>query len=349
MDDDFEIVDNYFSSENTSNLKDNHIKTNFQSKYYEDFQIHKMNIDRIAIMYSVKRSTIISHLINALEQGNVLDCDRIKEFPSPDMRNVIIKIRNEIGGYYLRPIKEKLPDVSYDTIKLALAFFNRIDLEQDNSVKIYVLELEQGKIYVGKTTDLDNRLNSHFFESGSVFTKQYKPTGKVLDNLSTIDGVSRIRERDETLMQMWKYGINNVRGAGWVKSELSDYAKLNIISALCKKYNLCQGKCKKDYHLQILTHHEKTGNFLFVPQKKKRGFTEWIDVSSKKYHTYFEVPFHDKKLAKDLGAKWDNVAKKWYSPNKKVKQALAQYKWKKLGKIVYKNNCIIMSDSEDEN
>ena len=40
---------------------------------------------------------------------------------------------------------------------------------------IYVLKLEGGKYYVGKTNNPNIRVNNHFNSNGSVWTKKYKP------------------------------------------------------------------------------------------------------------------------------------------------------------------------------
>ena len=42
-------------------------------------------------------------------------------------------------------------------------------------VFIYVLKCSQGKYYVGKTTNPNYRLDSHFSEGGSAWTKKYNP------------------------------------------------------------------------------------------------------------------------------------------------------------------------------
>ena len=42
-------------------------------------------------------------------------------------------------------------------------------------VFIYVLELENKKYYIGKTTNPIYRLGKHFNNSGSEWTKKYKP------------------------------------------------------------------------------------------------------------------------------------------------------------------------------
>lgn len=40
---------------------------------------------------------------------------------------------------------------------------------------IYVLKLEQNKYYIGKSNNIDIRLNDHMNGNGSQWTKKYKP------------------------------------------------------------------------------------------------------------------------------------------------------------------------------
>ena len=53
-------------------------------------------------------------------------------------------------------------------------------------VFIYILELENNKYYVGKTTNTAFRLEQHFNNSGSQWTKKYKPI-KILELKSNCD------------------------------------------------------------------------------------------------------------------------------------------------------------------
>ena len=83
-------------------------------------------------------------------------------------------------------------------------------------VFIYILELENKKYYVGKTTNPDFRLEQHFNSSGSEWTKKYKPK-KVLKLFSNCDNFD---EDKYTLKFMEKYGINNVRGGSFCEFKL---------------------------------------------------------------------------------------------------------------------------------
>lgn len=76
---------------------------------------------------------------------------------------------------------------------------------------VYVLELDQGKFYVGRTDDLDRRLDQHRSGKGSAWTKMYKMIGV----LETYETGSRFYEDMITKEMMFKHGIDNVRGGSY--------------------------------------------------------------------------------------------------------------------------------------
>lgn len=102
---------------------------------------------------------------------------------------------------------------------------------------IYIIELENGKYYVGKTNYLQYRLDNHFSGDGSKWTKTYKP----IKIIKTIKG-DPFDEEKHTLLTMDKYGIDNVRGGSYCKFKLSKHdkekAQQTIYSILDKCY-LC--------------------------------------------------------------------------------------------------------------
>jgi predicted GIY-YIG superfamily endonuclease len=84
-------------------------------------------------------------------------------------------------------------------------------------VFIYILQLENKKYYVGKTSNPDFRLEQHFNSFGSQWTKKYKPQ-KVIEIISNCDNFD---EDKYTLKFMEKYGINNVRGGTFCELKLN--------------------------------------------------------------------------------------------------------------------------------
>ena len=102
-------------------------------------------------------------------------------------------------------------------------------------VFIYVLQLEQGKYYIGKTTNPQFRLENHFNSNGSAWTKLYKPI-KVLELKPDCDDYD---EDKFTKKYMDKYGINNVRGGSYVSIKLDQ----TIIDHLIHTSNSTNNKC----------------------------------------------------------------------------------------------------------
>jgi hypothetical protein len=100
---------------------------------------------------------------------------------------------------------------------------------------IYILKLEQGKYYVGKTNNPYFRLESHFNSNGSKWTKMYKPI-KVLELKPNCDDYD---EDKITRQCMDKYGINNVRGGSFVSIKL-EKSTINILN---KMSNGTNNKC----------------------------------------------------------------------------------------------------------
>jgi len=82
-------------------------------------------------------------------------------------------------------------------------------------IYIYVLQLEKGKYYIGKTKNPHFRLESHFNLDGSEWKKLYKPI-KILELISNCDDYD---EDKYTRIYMDKYGIDNVRGGSFVTVE----------------------------------------------------------------------------------------------------------------------------------
>ena len=102
-------------------------------------------------------------------------------------------------------------------------------------IYIYALKLEKGKYYIGKTSNPQFRLQSHFDSNGSSWTKKYKPL-KVIEIIPNCDDY----DEDKTTMKyMDKYGINNVRGGSFVSVKLEK----STIDILKKMSNGTNNKC----------------------------------------------------------------------------------------------------------
>jgi hypothetical protein len=118
-------------------------------------------------------------------------------------------------------------------------------LVKQKNVFIYVLELEQGKYYVGKTNDPQFRIQTHFNNNtgGSVWTKRFKPV-RVLELIPDCDDYD---EDKYTKKYMDTYGIDNVRGGSFVSVELDSFTKEQLVKMSNGTNNRCF-KCGEDTH-----------------------------------------------------------------------------------------------------
>ena len=86
------------------------------------------------------------------------------------------------------------------------------------STNIYVLRLEGGRYYVGKTDNLERRQQEHLNGTGPAWTKKYKPVAveEIIRNASPFD------EDRYTKEYMSKYGVDKVRGGAYCQINLDD-------------------------------------------------------------------------------------------------------------------------------
>ena len=168
-------------------------------------------------------------------------------------------------------------------------------------VFIYVLKLEQGKYYIGKTNKPQFRLNNHFNSNGSEWTKKYKPI-KVLDIKKNCDNYD---EDKYTRKYMDKYGINNVRGGSFVTIKLSD-SEIDILKKMnngtndkcfiCGKKGHFAKHCKEDeYFAEFCKEEEdyfKSNNEKFsnikISNEKNNKITSKISMNKIQYDFNYE-------------------------------------------------------------
>ena len=93
------------------------------------------------------------------------------------------------------------------------------------STTIYILKLEGGRYYVGRTdNEVAKRFQEHMDGKGSAWTRKYKPT----DLLRTIMNASPFDEDRYVKEYMSREGIDKVRGGSYV-SEILDNDEINFI------------------------------------------------------------------------------------------------------------------------
>ena len=115
----------------------------------------------------------------------------------------------------------------------------------DNTINIYVLALDQGKYYIGRTRLPVERINEHFNGSGSGWTKKYTP--RYIIEFRT--DASPFDEDKITKEYMAKYGLDNVRGGSYCQLELPREERLLLEKEIRSAKGQCF-KCGKQGHVQ---------------------------------------------------------------------------------------------------
>lgn len=108
---------------------------------------------------------------------------------------------------------------------------------------IYILKLKNNKYYIGKTNNPKYRLEQHFQENGSTWTKIHKP----IQVIKTIKSYSQFDEDKYTLEYIKKYGIENVRGGSFSQPTLSPEEKQVITKMIQSQKDQCY-KCGQTGH-----------------------------------------------------------------------------------------------------
>lgn len=149
---------------------------------------------------------------------------------------------------------------------------------------VYVLKLENGKYYIGKTNDLPRRLNEHISGNGSAWTAKHKYicVEDVIKSTSQFDEDNYVKE------YMMKYGIDNVRGGAYSNITLDDEQKILLIREFRGILNLCL-QCGDPNHfvqncplMKVSPHHDikiktKINHNTRVKNKTNRG-AKWTPL-----------------------------------------------------------------------
>ena len=92
------------------------------------------------------------------------------------------------------------------------------------ATNVYVLRLEGGKFYVGKSEDVQKRFQEHRDGHGSEWTRLHKP----IKMEAIHPNVSAFEEDMKTKEYMAMYGVENVRGGSYCQTTLTS-AQLNTL------------------------------------------------------------------------------------------------------------------------
>jgi cellular nucleic acid-binding protein len=147
---------------------------------------------------------------------------------------------------------------------------------------LYVLKLEKGKWYVGKSADIMKRYQQHLGGSGSAWTSKYSPISLVESKPIT----SPHDENNVTKDYMKKYGVENVRGGSYSQIVLDE----STISVLENEFIGNTNKCFKCGLAGHFTNRCKT-------KVEEEEFVYGCDYCDREFTTEFGCMVHEKKCA----------------------------------------------------
>ena len=150
--------------------------------------------------------------------------------------------RRTLEGIHARIVKLLIADNNKNDNVAELSAEYSIDIDTiqkyihyNEIVTIYILQLENGKYYVGKTKNMDVRYRQHLNGNGSLWTKIHKPIKieREIPNCSHFDEDRYVKE------YMSIYGIDNVRGGTYIQEKLTLTTKYFIENELRMANDMC--------------------------------------------------------------------------------------------------------------
>jgi predicted GIY-YIG superfamily endonuclease len=184
----------------------------------------------------------------------------------------------------------------YSLMKHFKRFFSCCSRKNFNNTGVYKLKLNNNKYYIGKSKNIKRRIWCHENDNGSYWTKQFHVINRGI--LITDENNGKFWELEETLENMYLYGINNVRGSMFTKFTLSREDKIKAAQLYCEMYDLCR-KCGSDKHYiynckqgNIESWVDKFGGELDIHSRKCRKCLK--DINDKPhYHKLCEKCFNN--------------------------------------------------------
>jgi predicted GIY-YIG superfamily endonuclease len=153
---------------------------------------------------------------------------------------------------------------------------------------IYVLRLEGGRYYIGKSADVMNRYQEHLNGSGSAWTRKYRPVSLE----KTIENVSAFEEDKVTKEYMSKYGIDKVRGGSYVEVKLSEFHTAAIKMELWAAKDLCT-QCGRKGHFVKDCHAKTDASGLRIEYEEDADAWE-CEYCDRTFTTAFGCGVHEK-------------------------------------------------------
>jgi predicted GIY-YIG superfamily endonuclease len=205
------------------------------------------------------------------------------------------------------------------------------------TTNIYILRLQNGCWYVGKSSNPMKRFEEHLQGQGSAWTVLHKPIAceKVISNASAFD------EDKYTKEYMAKYGIDKVRGGTYVETELED----EQVATLQKEIWGAQDKCTrcgrtrhfvKDCFASTNVNKQKINDTDDESEYSDVEYVYECEKCNREFDTEREVETHER-MCKGNKKSMQTYYSKYQTPKKDTKPSNTCYRCGRAGH--YASDC----------
>ena len=172
------------------------------------------------------------------------------------------------------------------------------------STSIYILKLEGGNYYVGKSDNPAQRFQQHMNGKGATWTKIHKPVKlvKVIEKASHFDEDKHVKEL------MAKYGIDKVRGGTYVQETLSELQEESLKKEIRGATDCCT-RCGNTGHFVATCYAKKDTDGKEIEDEEVIEVYA-CDFCEKEYENEDECAKHEKRCPKKPAPKKSPTKKK---------------------------------------
>jgi hypothetical protein len=216
-------------------------------------------------------------LLMAIKQENDLTLKIIKT-DDPNVRE--IEVRHPLFGADQYILHDK-------TTLIEIVNEEQLDKKIQPIGYVYILELEQNKYYVGKSSKPITRTGDHVASTlfddklcrGSGWTKMYKPI-KILEIITSYD---EFDEDVNTLKYMKKYGLDNVRGGSFCELNLNKENVNTLVKMLAGADDRCYYCGSLDHFIADCPQR----NLKRIPKKQKKFHIKSNNIPKSKIMKFY--------------------------------------------------------------